>query len=147
MRTIFSRAMMLILIVSMAAACSASEPSPSPDTTNTDKQNNSEKPVDEKPDETAQGCATLVTAFTKETDTTYYMIIDPCWSKSLSDAEIRETYYVPFQQRVEELSGKPWKMVVALSSNYKSRESLDAQVASMKGTTAEIKLEDVKAGE
>lgn len=88
-----------------------------------------------------------MTAFTKETDTTYYMVVDPCWPKSMSTADVRETYYKPFQQRVEAASGKPWQKVIPISANYKGRQALDAHVQGMKGTNVEIKLEDEKKAE
>jgi hypothetical protein len=152
MRTIFSHAMMSLLIISMAAACKSPETS-SPSAENptapaTEQPTASDKPAQEQPAaDDAQACVSLVTAFTKETDTTYYMIVDPCWPKSMSTADVRETYYKPFQQRVEAASGKPWQKVIPISANYKGRQALDAQVQGMKGTNVEIKLEDEKKGE
>lgn len=149
MRTLFSCAMILSILMTVAckspeggtpAAESAAAPA-------AEQPAASDKPAAERAAEEAQACASLVTAFVKETNTTYYLIIDPCTPKSMSTAEVREAYYKPFQQLVEAASGKPWQKIIPLSANYKGRAALDAHVQGMKGTNVQIELDGAREGQ
>ena len=122
-------------------ACKADQPSstePAPRVEAAPQAPSTPTPPASEPAAKDEACATLLSAFVKENDTTYYTIHEPCIPEGLDAGQIRETYYKPLQLKVEAKTGKNWRQVVAMPSRYKSRAELDAHVQQLKGKSEAI---------